>query len=93
VCHVNLPPAACRVDDPHAALKRQTSSFHTAEAVAVADADKHRRQSGRSRESRILASNRASPGYSAAVRPTEGVGGGWRMTRASGRAAGVLGRD
>jgi len=28
VCHVNLPPAACRVDDLHAALKRQTSSFH-----------------------------------------------------------------
>jgi hypothetical protein len=22
-CHVNLPPAACRIDDPHAALKRQ----------------------------------------------------------------------
>ena len=27
-CHVNLPPAACRVDGLHAALKRQTSSFH-----------------------------------------------------------------
>jgi hypothetical protein len=27
-CHVNLPPAACRVDDLHAALKRQASSFH-----------------------------------------------------------------
>ena len=27
-CHVNLPPAVCRVDDLHAALKRHTSSFH-----------------------------------------------------------------
>ncbi len=27
-CYVNLPPAACRVDDLHAALMRQTSPFH-----------------------------------------------------------------
>jgi hypothetical protein len=28
VCYMNPLLAACRVDDPHAALKRQTLSFH-----------------------------------------------------------------
>jgi hypothetical protein len=64
--------------------------------IAVADAQEHRSQSGRSR---VLASNRLSPGSSAAARPTKGAFGvrlsgrrGRRMNRPCDRAKEVLGR-
>ena len=65
------------------------------ETKNCSDADEHRRSSGRSRESRILASNRASLGSSAAVRPTEaesvGKGKIERTMRASDQARGSVG--